>query len=145
MNLVEKLRARNPQGGVFQLENRLAPSVLHRQASAQGLCCFHIRGKGIQAKSTFLEAISQAMDFPKCFGGNWDAMEDCITDLSWKPARGYYLLYDHAGEFAQAAPGDFATALEIFLAATDFWASQTKPMWILLRDRRPIPKLAVFR
>ena len=145
MNLVEKLQARNPQGGVFQLESRLARSVLDRQASAQGLCCFHIDGEGIQSKKMFLETVSRAMEFPKYFGGNWDAMEDCMTDLSWKPARGYCLLYDHAGDFALATPGEFATALEIFRAASDFWASQEKPMWILLRDARPISKLELFR
>ena len=145
MNLVEKLQARKPRGGVFQLEYRLAPAMLDRQASVQRLCCFHLQGKGVHAKGSFLEAIAKAMDFPKYFGSNWDAMEDCITDLSWKPAQGYCLLYDNAGDFARLVPGDFATAIEIFRAAVDFWATQKKPMWILLRDPKPIRKLEVFR
>jgi RNAse (barnase) inhibitor barstar len=145
VNLIQKLQARIPEGGVFQIENRLTPAVLGRQAETHHYACFHLKGKDIQSKDLFLKAISAAMDFPAFFGSNWDALEDCITDLSWRPAQGYCLLYDNAGEFARQAPGDFATALEVFQAAADFWAAQKKPMWILLRDPNRLKDLEIFR
>ena len=145
MNLIHKLQALKPEGGVFLIENRLAPAVLGRQAAELHFACFHLQGKDIQAKGPFLKAVAKAMDFPEFFGSHWDALEDCITDLSWRPAEGYFLLYDNAGDFARQAPDDFATALQVFQAAADFWTAQKKPMWILLRDPNRLPNLEVIR
>ena len=130
---------------MFQIENRVTPVVLDRQAAALHFACFHLKGKDIQSKDLFLKAISAAMAFPAFIGSNWDVLEDFVTDLSWRPAEGYCLLYDDAGDFARQAPGDFATAREVFRAAADFWAAQKKPMWILLRDPNRLPNLEVIR
>ena len=37
-------------------------------------------------KDAILAALSRSLGFPDWFGGNWDALEDCLTDLSWRPA-----------------------------------------------------------
>lgn len=42
--------------------------------------------RGIETKSSLMEAISDALDFPDYFGRNWDALDECIRDLSWLPA-----------------------------------------------------------
>ena len=41
--------------------------------------------RGIQNKGALLNAVSDALCFPDYFGGNWDALEECIRDLSWLP------------------------------------------------------------
>jgi hypothetical protein len=40
---------------------------------------------GIENKAALLEALFLALHFPEYFGGNWDALEECIRDLSWLP------------------------------------------------------------
>lgn len=40
---------------------------------------------GIETKASLLDALRGAMLFPDYFGGNWDALEECIRDLSWLP------------------------------------------------------------
>ena len=47
-----------------------------------------------------MERIAQALEFPQWFGGNWDALEDCLTDLSWSKAAGHVLLFEGAGGLA---------------------------------------------
>ena len=34
-----------------------------------------------------LQRIASALGFPSWFGGNWDALFDCLADLSWQSAR----------------------------------------------------------
>lgn len=41
---------------------------------------------GIKSKTALLEALFVALRFPDYFGGNWDALEECIHDLSWLPS-----------------------------------------------------------
>ncbi|MBS0624875.1 MAG: barstar family protein [Verrucomicrobia bacterium] len=38
---------------------------------------------GIKEKKDLLNAISLGLFFPDYFGGNWDALFDCLIDLSW--------------------------------------------------------------
>jgi RNAse (barnase) inhibitor barstar len=145
VNLIRRMQVLKPKGAVLRLENQLARAAWDRQGAAEGLACFFIQGSEIQSKDAFLKAVGSSLDFPGYYGENWDALEDCLTDLSWIPAKGYCLLFDHAGEFARAAPGEFSTALAVLRAAGDFWATQKSPMWILLRDRGTLPKLEGIR
>jgi RNAse (barnase) inhibitor barstar len=74
----------------------------------------------------------QGLDFPDWYGHNWDALADCLTDLSWMAADGYVIVLDHADAFASAAPTDFATALSIFQDAADTWREDGIPFWTLV-------------
>ena len=40
---------------------------------------------GIKSKTDLINALSSVLRFPDYFGGNWDAFEECIRDLSWLP------------------------------------------------------------
>jgi len=81
------------------------------------------------------------MHFPEYFGDNWDAFEDCLTDLSWVDADGYLILYDHTDVFAEHCPQHFDTLKEIFKEAAEFWHGQGKPMIVLLRGKNKVEGL----
>jgi len=83
-------------------------------------------------KDAFLEVVGQALSFPEWYGRNWDALADCLTDLSWMAADGYVIVLEHSDAFAQAAPADFAMALSIFQAAADTWREDGVPFWTLV-------------
>lgn len=38
---------------------------------------------GIETKKQLIDALDANLGFPEYFGGNWDALWDCICDLSW--------------------------------------------------------------
>jgi RNAse (barnase) inhibitor barstar len=41
--------------------------------------------KNITSKGALLTTLATQLSFPDYFGGNWDALEECIGDLSWLP------------------------------------------------------------
>ena len=82
---------------------------------------FHLNGKKINNKQTFLKKVAEAIEFPAYFGNNWDAFDECITDLTWCPAQRYVILYDHADIFAQSEPTQYQIALDIFNSAQEYW------------------------
>jgi RNAse (barnase) inhibitor barstar len=112
----------------------LAPadlSALSRAVKKAGLKLVHIDLSGVRDKQHLLDAVAVAFRFPEWFGGNWDALEDCLTDLSWNKAGGYVALFEHAGDLATIAPHELATAVEIFESVAEYWDEQEIPFWTL--------------
>jgi hypothetical protein len=42
-----------------------------------------IRGKRCTTRASLFQECAAALQFPDYFGDNWDALEECITDLEW--------------------------------------------------------------
>lgn len=38
---------------------------------------------GLESKGDLLEHLRRELRFPDWFGGNWDALEECLRDLGW--------------------------------------------------------------
>ncbi|MEU0038161.1 MULTISPECIES: barstar family protein [unclassified Streptomyces] len=75
---------------------------------------------GVTDKPAFMDRCARALDLPDWFGRNWDALADCLGDLSWAPpARGRLLVVTGWRDFARAAPRDWGVAQEVFAEATD--------------------------
>jgi hypothetical protein len=150
MDLVDKLdRIRTGQtpSGVYRLISRPAPDDLIATVAAWGWRGFHLDGRTIVDKPSFLAAAAAAMAFPAYFGRNWDAFEEMIRDLSWAPAAGYVLLYTGVRRFAAARPAEWRVALDIFRHAVRAWEAHNVPMVVLLADnwfwRAPLPSLDI--
>jgi len=106
--------------------------ALMQAARKAGLKVVRVDLGAVADKPGLLAAIAAAMAFPDWFGGNWDAMEDCLTDLSWNRARGYVLLLEHCASLRKHAARDLATAVEIFESVAEFWDEQDKPFWVFI-------------
>jgi hypothetical protein len=39
--------------------------------------------ESVRDKQQLLEVIARGLDFPEYFGKNWDALVDCLSDMSW--------------------------------------------------------------
>lgn len=74
---------------------------------------------GVQGKDALLERIARALKFPSWFGGNWDALEDCLTDLSWSDAAGHVLVITGA-----RASDERGVLVDILGSAAAFWAER---------------------
>lgn len=49
---------------------------------------------GIGSAGELLKAIYYLLWFPGYFGFNWDALSDCLRDLSWIPCKKVVLVHD---------------------------------------------------
>jgi len=94
---------------------------------------------GAAGKEALMERIASALVFPQWFGGNWDALEDCLTDLSWSSAAGHVLLIEDAGEL----PGDERGILvDILASAAAWWADRGRPFFAVFVGGAPqLPEL----
>ncbi len=98
------------------------PSSAH--SATPGAALVAIELAGCRTKAELLSRIATAMRFPPWFGHNWDALADCLTDLSWLPAPAYVIELQHLGDLRAAAPEVVATLLEILADAAAYWADQ---------------------
>ncbi|GAB3387367.1 barstar family protein [Lysobacter fragariae] len=90
---------------------------------------------GVNGKDDVLQAIAQALEFPEWFGGNFDALADCLGDLSWLPGAGYLVLFDGVDGWRDADDENFATLLDVLNEAAVSWSERDVPFWSLL----PLP------
>lgn len=134
-NIADLFTRRRPPA-VYRLDSPLAPAALAAAAAEHGWRCFHLDGAAIRDKASFLDACATAMQFPSYFGRNWDALDDCLNDLSWAPAAGYILLYDQVATFAQGQPGEWAAARAVLVDAVSHWTVTPTPLYVLLGGTR---------
>jgi len=120
--------------GVFKLIN--SPEDILREANRANLLVCRFDFADTKGKADFLSTIAKALNFPDWFGYNWDALEDCMTDLSWLDARGYVLLFENIRPFAESHPADFATALEVCNAVAEHWRNAATPLWVFIQGQQ---------
>jgi hypothetical protein len=94
---------------------------------------------GVLDKDALMERIARALEFPRWFGGNWDALEDCLTDLSWSKAGGHVLLLEGAAELPADERG---ILVDILAAAAAWWVDRKRPFFaVFLGSTLALPEL----
>jgi len=86
---------------------------------------------GAPDKEALLEKLAAALAFPAWFGGNWDALEDCLTDLSWRAGDGHVALISGHGELPA---DDLGVLVDVLGAAAGHWAGRGKPFFAVFID-----------
>ena len=82
-----------------------------------------IKGGKCRTPTGLFAEFAQVLKFPDYFGENWDALEECLADLEWLPAKGYVLLFTDAEKILPDDEEDFATFLEVMSDAGEAWGS----------------------
>ncbi len=126
--------------GLYLLDMSRRAAALCNEVERHGWRCFLIDGGAAFDKETFLSEAARAMRFPPYFGRNWDAFEECVTDLSWADAPGYVLIYDHAAVLAAQHPEAWNVVYAILADAVQTWREQSRPFYVLLRNAGRIPQ-----
>lgn len=83
-------------------------------------------------KEAMLADLAAALSFPDYFGANWDALEECLLDLSW--LDGDIVLLIERIEMPEAhAPQDWSTLLDILADAAHFWREEGRAFSVFLQ------------
>jgi RNAse (barnase) inhibitor barstar len=82
-----------------------------------------IKGAKCQTTAGLLTEFARALDFPDYFGHNMDALEECLADLEWLPAKGYTLLITDAAKVLPDDEEEYETFLEILRDAGEAWGN----------------------
>ena len=94
---------------------------------------------GAAGKEALMERVARALEFPPWFGGNWDALEDCLSDLSWSTAGGHVLLIEGAADISGNERG---ILIDILASAAAWWADRRRPFFAIFLDGPPtLPEL----
>jgi len=99
-----------------------------------------IKGSKCQTTAGLLTEFARALNFPDYFGHNWDALEECLADLDWLPAKGYILLLTDAAQVLPDDENEYETFLEVLRDAGEAWGSGQAGMGA----RRATPFHALF-
>jgi len=92
-------------------------------------------------KPALLQNIAAALGFPEWFGHNWDALEDCLGDLSWSHAAGHVLLFE-----AARLEDDLGVLIDVLRSSGEYWAGRGKPFFAVFVDPQgSLPLPALFR
>ena len=82
-------------------------------------------------KAAQLQRIAAALGFPDWFGQNWDALEDCLSDLSWREADGTVLVFT-----GFTRNDDLGILLDVLASSAESWAERGKPFFAVFIDPR---------
>jgi hypothetical protein len=114
-------------------------AAIEEVARGSPLRVWRIDLRGAADKAALLSRVASELRFPAWFGGNWDALEDCLTDLSWAEAGGHVLLLEGAG----ALPADERGILgDVLASAAEYWAEQGRPFFaVFIGGEAKLPAL----
>lgn len=91
-----------------------------------------IDGQQICDKQSFLSEFAKKLHFPDYFGHNWDAFNDCLTDLSWLGQHDVIIIiYRDSQVFRNQQPENWGIANAILLDAIDYWRRKQVSMIVM--------------
>ena len=115
--------------------------TLAKQVSSARMGWLELKLGRVGTKQQFLAACARQLEFPEHFGGNWDALADCLREVDVCGDNGCVLHVQNAARFAKAAPDDYATALEILRLAADYWKDKRVLFLALVDGDASLPQL----
>lgn len=91
--------------------------------TSEGFATIVLKGTRCRTEAGLFAEFARAMKFPDYFGHNWDALEECLTDLEWLPAKGYILLISDADLVLEKDEEGFQSFVDVLRDAGEAWAS----------------------
>jgi RNAse (barnase) inhibitor barstar len=78
------------------------------------------------SRQQVLAAIAEAFHFPRHFGKNYDALFDCLTDLTDKagPQSGFLIVLEQLPNTQKFDKEAREMLLDVFREAADYWAEK---------------------
>ena len=126
-----KLLSDNKRAGVYR--TAIDTTEIVAAAKTIGLDVFKVDLGAVRGKNGLLDQFAKVLRFPLHFGKNWDAFNDCLTDLQWLNGKGWVVIVANAQPFAEKYEEEFTMAIEILTGAAEHWRALKKPFWIIIQ------------
>jgi len=98
------------------------------KALKAGHLCVELNGGRMRDKQTILDEFETHIPLPDYFGGNWDALEECLTDPGVLGKKKGCLLIIHGADLvAESSPEEYEELLDILLETSRHWLGQRPP------------------
>lgn len=98
---------------------------------AAGVLLREIDGDALATEREMFSALAKSLSFPTYFGHNWDAIDECLRDLTWLPARGYVLEVRQSRHLWRRAPALAGSLIESWLFCAEEWATDSVPFHLV--------------
>ena len=130
--------AQTGRPGIFRITTR-EMVALNEAAAALNLTFLNVDLTKSTNVPGFIKALKRDLNFPDWFGGNLDALNDCLTDFSWHPAAGYVITLS-GSERLRSNPTSFAMLNEVLANAVEEWQKRNVPFWVfyVVDDLAPV-------
>lgn len=102
---------------------------LLQAAQLRGLYLARIALAPRTTKAALLQRLAEVLEFPPWFGGNWDALEDCLKDLSWLRAPGWLIVLEGSESLARA---DLRELTDVLAESARYWIGHDRPFYAVL-------------
>lgn len=111
-----------------------------------------LRGGKMQNIPDLLKEIAASLQFPSYFGENWNALQECINDLSWLPGDNYFIGINDIHELLiEETAADLKAFLKLMddtaktwgkdLDLGEAWGRPAKPFHIVLQYESEFKKI----
>ena len=111
--------------GVSRLRSRSSTEEVVARLTRAGWDVRVVDVSKARDKAGLLDGFARALSFPSWVGRNWDALEDCLTDLDWLEAAGYVLVLTNVQALLIGESEEhFKNLVEILAGATKHWSSR---------------------
>lgn len=110
-----------PWSALLVVPRGTSPSALVK--TPQGFAVRTIQGKKCRTPAGLFGEFARALAFPDYFGHNWDALEECLADMDWLPAKGYILLITDSQAVLPDDEEEYETLLQVLDDAGEAWSN----------------------
>ena len=99
MSQAQSLQKKLQKGGLINVPSESQAEAIST-AQAAGMTAYVVDCDRARSRSAVLRAVVKAVDFPEYFGGNLDALYDCLCDTVLDHKNGLFLWFHnlHSGD-----------------------------------------------
>ena len=75
-------------------------------------------GESVSSQDQLFSVFAKGLQFPDYFGRNWDALDECLRDLSWLKVRRILIVHDGLPHLAE---DELRTYFQVLSGAVEDW------------------------
>ena len=127
---------RSGRTGIYAAPRVVGP--LRAAARDAGVEWLDLDLAGVAGREAFLKRSAERLRLPDYFGGNWDALHECLIDLAAAGSPGAVVHWRRGSTLAKRAPDAMKTALGILGEAALYWSAGGRAFLVVVdRDSAP--------